>query len=441
MVSKLNYYQGKIVVYFKEQGSIIRYKILKIDKKELDRSLHVKSHVFNSQNTNNVIDEIYNKVDSIISDAKSKNKLYLLNKEYIEFHLEILNKKLLLLEVNDFSEVTVVYEKFLKRKMVELLNKQGYQHIDENLSIDEIRYDKTIKDSTRSIKDYISTLNLIKDYQEYSGEIIKIKDLDKIFLSKLHTFASSDKDRKRFITRKQSDRTFRKRIDCLKEFFRYLENKYEFKFEQDRVDYTVNKGDSNIIVFEEKELKQLIEIEFSNSPNPNWEKIRDIMVFLCNTGMRYSDFTSIDFERDVNISGSVYTIIKNAIKTRNRFEVALNDRAVEIWKKYNFNFKPHFPSQVFNREVKDMLKHYNILTKEVLILKYYRGKEIKSNEKKHDHISSHTGRRTFITNCVKKNVPLHRIMAMTGHKKLDTLIIYFEKWGMKSTEYVDLINI
>ena len=441
MITKLQYYQGKLIVYFKKDNSLIRYKIIKVAKNELDRTLHVKPNILNYATTNKLIDDIHQKVDTIISDCKSKNQTHLLCKQYIDHHLDIINKTKLSVLVNEFSEVTIIYEQFLKRKLIELLNRQGYQHVDENSSIEEIRKDKTIKDKTRSIKDYISTLNLIKDYQLYTGESIRIKDLNKIFLSKLHSFAGTDRDEKKYITRKQSDTTFKKRIDCLNEFFRYLDNKFEFKLDSDSIKYNVAKRETNIIIIDNKELKKLLALNFHECPNKNWEKIRDIMVFLCMTGIRYSDFLTLEFERDVNINGKIYTIIKNAIKTRNRFEVPLNKRALSIWKKYNFNFKPLFSNQTFNREIKEMLIHYKLLKDKVLIIKHFIGKEIHEHEEKRLFISSHTGRRTFISSCVKNNIPINRIMAMTGHKRVDTLTIYFEKWGKKTNEYVDMINV
>ncbi|HOZ14217.1 MAG TPA: tyrosine-type recombinase/integrase [Tenuifilaceae bacterium] len=441
MITSLKYYEGKIVVYFKQKNSLIRYKIIKIDKKQLDRTFHVKQEVLNSKATNQLIDEMHQKVDTIISNCKAQNKIHLLSKDYIDYHLNILDKTELSVQVNELSYIIPLYEKFLKRKLIELLNKQGYQHIDESLSIEEIRQDKSIKDETRSIKDYISTLNLLKDYQSFTDDSIRIKDLNKAFLSKLHSFAASDRDSKKFKTRKQSDKTFKKRLDCLAEFYRFLDKKFDFKLDEDNINYRVAKRDSNIIIFDEEELKQLLSIDFSDCQNKNWEKIRDIMVFLSMTGMRYSDLVTLNKERDLVIFDNVYTIIKNAVKTRNRFEVPLNKRAMEIWKKYDFNFKPTIPNQVFNKEIKELLKHFRLLNNKVLIIKYFRGKEFQNMEEKNLHISSHTGRRTFISNCVKKNVPINRIMSMTGHRKVDTLTIYFERWGKKTSEYVDLINI
>jgi integrase len=80
-------------------------------------------------------------------------------------------------------------------------------------------------------------------------------------------------------------------------------------------------------------------------------------------------------------------------------------------------------SQVFNREIKDVLSKIGINTP-VFVSKIYGGKKSASTEPKYKLITSHTGRRTFITRSIENGVSLLVLRDMTGHVKLQTLARY-----------------
>jgi hypothetical protein len=87
---------------------------------------------------------------------------------------------------------------------------------------------------------------------------------------------------------------------------------------------------------------------------------------------------------------------------------------------------PLFPkviSQVFNREIKDILSKIGINTP-VFVSRMYGGKKSSSTVPKYKLISSHTGRRTFITPCLENGVSFLDLKDMTGHEKLQTLDRY-----------------
>jgi integrase len=87
---------------------------------------------------------------------------------------------------------------------------------------------------------------------------------------------------------------------------------------------------------------------------------------------------------------------------------------------------PLFPkviSQAFNREIKDVLSKIGINTP-VFVSRMYGGKKSSSTLPKYKLISSHTGRRTFITRSIENGVSLLVLKDMTGHEKLQTLARY-----------------
>ena len=67
-----------------------------------------------------------------------------------------------------------------------------------------------------------------------------------------------------------------------------------------------------------------------------------------------------------------------------------------------------------------------------MIYRTERGKRVE-----YDLVSSHTGRRTFCTLMMKKNVPIDMIMSVSGHKSYKNFFRYLK---MKPTQYAEEIR-
>jgi integrase len=62
----------------------------------------------------------------------------------------------------------------------------------------------------------------------------------------------------------------------------------------------------------------------------------------------------------------------------------------------------------------------------VEVVQYQKGNKVYHSIPKFKLISSHTGRRTFITNSILAGIPLPIIQGITGHKKLSTVQKYIK---------------
>jgi len=165
------------------------------------------------------------------------------------------------------------------------------------------------------------------------------------------------------------------------------------------------------------------------------EQIRDLFILQCMTGLRYSDLHDLT-KYDIN-SG---VIEREAIKTRDELRIPLNDIAIEIFEKYNYEL-PKYESQVVNRVIKDILKdkpEFQVL--EQIKTKYYNKETVVETVEKWTLISTHTARRTFITNSILEGLIINDIMKMTGHQKLETLQVYIEKYKPVSKADVNRLN-
>ena len=162
----------------------------------------------------------------------------------------------------------------------------------------------------------------------------------------------------------------------------------------------------------------------------NWELVKDIFLFQCSIGCRYSDilhFKVNHFNFDKNLG--VFSWIQE--KTDKRVNVSENDISRSIFVKYSRgkslsqNLFPKLSIQNFNNTLKLLLKD----------LKYTRlvsrpkkiGSTVVNNEDKFlwELISSHSGRRTFIKNMIDLGTMDYKtIMTMSGHKTFSE----FEKY-------------
>lgn len=101
-------------------------------------------------------------------------------------------------------------------------------------------------------------------------------------------------------------------------------------------------------------------------------------------------------------------------------KVGLKD-SVRLLKK-NFKVFPYVPNSSFNTEIKDLCEKLGFDEIEELKLKKKGNTQVL--KRKYEFITARTGRRTYITNCLKKGVRADLIMKTTGHLKMDTMRRY-----------------
>jgi site-specific recombinase XerD len=106
--------------------------------------------------------------------------------------------------------------------------------------------------------------------------------------------------------------------------------------------------------------------------------------------------------------------------------ISIFPTSIRIFKKYNFEL-PKYTNQYFNQEFKAILKYYELfpqIEKKTIVKN---GKTETTEYLKRELISSHTCRRSFITNAISKNVSLNAIQASTGNTQLSTLSKYVKR--------------
>ena len=233
--------------------------------------------------------------------------------------------------------------------------------------------------------------------------------------------------------------TIRKRLDCLNEFNNYLIKleilpNNEF-IKNKRKEFKPNN--KNKISLTIKEVQELYKIDFNKK---YLNETKDLFVFICFTGLRWSDLEQFDY-RFIRRNGDEWIYEFSPIKTEDSSSVEcfipLCKIVKEILKKYDLKLKKIIKSnQSFNENLKIVCKESGLFNEITRI----KNKETQTYMFKYETITGHKGRDTFITNLIE-NTPINEIMKYTGHTKVSTLMKYVDKSRKVNSNYVKIFDI
>lgn len=173
-----------------------------------------------------------------------------------------------------------------------------------------------------------------------------------------------------------------------------------------------------------EELMRIYKYDFSK--NLWLDAVRDVFCFCCFTSLRYSDVANLKAHNIVN-----NTIRITTIKTSDTLEIELNKYSMAILTKYkgktfkNGLILPIISNQKTNKQLKEIAKLCEINTP-VTITSY---KGIKREDKtvpKYELITSHVGRRTFISNAIMLGIPPEIVMKWSGHSDYKAMKPYID---------------
>lgn len=145
----------------------------------------------------------------------------------------------------------------------------------------------------------------------------------------------------------------------------------------------------------------------------HYKLARDIFIVGCHTGMRFSDYSRLSMK---DISDGVIHIITQ--KCQAPVDIPAHARVLHILESYG-GVLPKITPQKFNMYIKEVCKEAGI-NECVLVRKS--GKHIRCE--KWELVSSHTARRTGLTNMYKAGIPTYRCMMISGHKTEQVFLTY-----------------
>ena len=278
---------------------------------------------------------------------------------------------------------------------------------------------KLCKDGT--VKKVVTTYNLLLEFQKlhYTLTFEKINNDFKVDLLSYMT------DEKKYLNNNIS-----KHFSIIKTFMRWTsEKEYHANTKFEQIKYQSDVVD--VLALTEEELEKIINVNLSFSKS--LEKTRDIFVFACLTGQRFSDLKNLRLG-DLNLESTnpTWTLYQVKGNKRKKITVPLLPKAVEILKKqcdfsnpiecYAFKIQCN---QKMNQNIKvvaELAKVNSPVSKN----RYSGKKRIDVLKPKHQFITVHTARKTFVTLNLLKGLQPDLIRSITGHEDHRVMLRYLQ---------------
>lgn len=165
-----------------------------------------------------------------------------------------------------------------------------------------------------------------------------------------------------------------------------------------------------------EEINLIAKMDFSE--NKQKEISRDYFIISNLSGLRFSDVTRIKKEHIINDRIQMITL-----KTGQEVIIPIATLVKNIFEKYNYEL-PRCPvNQVHNRYIKEIGKDAGLTNYET-VTKTIGGKKVSISYQKWEILSSHSARRSFVTNAILAGISSSSIMLMTGHRSHSVLSSY-----------------
>jgi hypothetical protein len=198
----------------------------------------------------------------------------------------------------------------------------------------------------------------------------------------------------------------------------------------DLEDFKIKEEEVDAIYLPWHEINKIYRINLSRFPH--LIDYRNLFVLGCLTGLRFSDFSTIQ-PCDVR-NGMLH---KKQGKSDGWVVIPLRKEALDLFKNEFRDQIPILTSTEFNRHIKTLGKLAGI--SELIKFSYKKGnKDVIEVKPKYEWITSHTCRRSFCTNEFLAGTPVELTMKISGHKSIKDFYKYIritpEEAGQKIKE-------
>ena len=330
----------------------------------------------------------------------------------------------------------------------EIVNR--YKNINEELTLNLLRqrFDEEFK-KTKSKNDFFRIYDEFIEEKEndYSGNSISNSTLKRYKCNKtlLEDFESkanhklslgkfNDKTFNKFLKfciedRNHSANTVHRNVGLLKTFLLWALNK-KYSYNNDFISFKKPpKFRTDEIALNYEQVEIIYNHDFTK--NKRLEKVRDLFVFGCTTGMRFGNYSAISKS---DIDGNFIRVIDLKSKSKN-LAIPLNSISKSILEKYDYNL-PSITNQKMNEYIKEVFQELKF-TDEIKKTMKYGDELVEMKSEFWERISSHTARRSFITIMKNKRVPDKVIMSYTGHTSLEVFNAYYRPSEEDKVNYMN----
>jgi integrase len=272
-----------------------------------------------------------------------------------------------------------------------------------------------------TIKRYDNIKNILKNFEKVRKYKLTYSRINKTFHDEFTSYCMEDL--------KHINNTYARNLTLFKSFMYWsFEKKYTFNnafigFKK------VPRVITNQIALTIDDLNKLMQHKFKTE---SLERVRDVFVFACVTGMRFGELSLISKS---NVSEKCIMLKEDKDETKEVREIPLTSLSRYILLKYNYKL-PLIANQKQNKYIKDCFQEMEYTHKVQKVTT--KGKEnIKEDMFFYDRISTHTARRTFITMMKRQGKSDKLIASITGHNDMKTLNQYYQVNDDEKKEAMD----
>ena len=193
-------------------------------------------------------------------------------------------------------------------------------------------------------------------------------------------------------------------------------------------------------IISEEEFEELLKTSPPPASKQHLERVCDVFLFGCCTGLRYSDLQNL---KRSNIKDNKIEIVTK--KTSDRLIIPLIKYSKAVLDKYaGVDFKddralPTISNQKANKHLKELCRLCGINEK-IPIEEMRGGERTDKVYEKWELISTHCARRTFICLAIQMGTPVPVIMSITGHKDYNAMKPYIAIASRAKQEAMNKFN-
>ena len=336
---------------------------------------------------------------------------------YTDFYIKIINRYIHAEEEITIENIRNEFDKEFKKTKT---GSRDFFSVYDKFMTEKIN-DKTDKaNSTSTIKRYEYNKKLLQDFEESKDVKLNFNQIDKKFYNTFINYCTN--------TKNHSTNTLSRNIGLFKTFMNWaVLNRYTYKLDFQEFK-NIKKEITDEVALSKEQVVEIFNFDFSN--NQRLERVRDLFVFGCFTGMRYSNYSKMK-KNDIIDS---HIKVRDVKDNRKQLNIPLNDYSSYLLKKYDYRL-PEISNQKFNEYIKEVIKIVGY-TENIKKTSKLGNEIIETVTPFYERISSHTARRSFITIMKTEKVPDKIIMGFTGHKSLEVFNQYYKPNDIEKVDFM-----
>ena len=330
-----------------------------------------------------------------------------------------------------FLETESLYKRINEPFTTQILKKSFDEHFKKTVKGKNIFFDayeqfmaekKMGKEwSEATVKRYTNIKNILEKFETSRKYKLTFSSINPAFHREFTTYCMDDLG--------HINNTYARNLGLFKSFM-FWAKKNKFTYNDAFTEFKkVERVITNQIALTIEDLGKLMKHDFESK---RLEKVRDVFVFACVTGMRFGELSLVSKS---NVTDHYIILKEDKDETKEAREIPLTSIARFILLKYDYEL-PLIKNQKHNEYIKEVFEElkYNSKVQKVTT----KGKEnIKVEMNFYDRISTHTARRTFITMMKRQGKSDKLIASITGHSDMKTLNQYYQVSEPEKKEAMD----